>query len=109
MPPLRILPAAEADIGGVLGNTLEEFGRAQFESYAELIEQALETLSEHPRAGRMYPEISPLASNAIRAETDPNQASTLNKTLGVGIEMAHPCRHLDAILDAILDAPRQGR
>jgi plasmid stabilization system protein ParE len=59
MPFPRILPAAEADILEVRAKTLADFGPAQLAEYDELLEDALEALTENPRAGRPRPEIAP--------------------------------------------------
>jgi plasmid stabilization system protein ParE len=61
MPFPRILPAAEADILAVRATTLSDYGPAKLAEYDELLEDALEVLTENPRAGRHRPEIAPSA------------------------------------------------
>src|SRR5215208_4252950 len=61
MPFPVLVRAAEADIDEALLNTLAKWGERKFEQYVGLIEEALETLAENPRAGRMRPEIDPTA------------------------------------------------
>jgi plasmid stabilization system protein ParE len=61
MPFPRILLAAEADILAVRATTLSDYGPAKLAEYDELLEEALEALTENPRAGRPRPEIAPSA------------------------------------------------
>jgi len=46
MPFPRILPAAEADILAVRATTLNDYGPAKLAEYDELLEEALEALTE---------------------------------------------------------------
>lgn len=57
----RILPAAEADILEVRAKTLADFGPAKLAEYDELLEHALEALTENPRAGHPRSEIASAA------------------------------------------------
>jgi plasmid stabilization system protein ParE len=52
MPFPRILPAAEADILTVRTTTLSDYGPAKLAEYDDLLEEALEALTENPRAVR---------------------------------------------------------
>jgi plasmid stabilization system protein ParE len=61
MPFPILVAAAEADIDEALLNTLAKWGEQKFERYIGLIEEALATLAENPRAGRPCPEIDALA------------------------------------------------
>jgi plasmid stabilization system protein ParE len=51
MPFPRILPAAEADILAVRATTLNDYGPAKLAEYDELLEEALEALTENAHAG----------------------------------------------------------
>jgi toxin ParE1/3/4 len=49
---------AREDIADILQYTFEQWGEAQVDAYAAVIDKALSTISEHPLIGRKAPEIS---------------------------------------------------
>lgn len=59
MPAVVILPRAEAQIIDVLDYTLEEFGKAKYLEYRDLIGLALRMLEATPTAGKRRQEIHP--------------------------------------------------
>jgi plasmid stabilization system protein ParE len=59
VPPVVLLPRAEAQIADVLSYTLLQFGEAKYFEYRELIGLAIEALEITPTAGKHRPEIHP--------------------------------------------------
>src|SRR5688572_15372821 len=59
MSGYRLIPAVEADIEEALTHTLAEYGFDKYIDYALLIEEALETLADDPRAGQRREYIHP--------------------------------------------------
>lgn len=51
----RIHPLAQADMDGVLGETLEVFGLHQFFRYEALTQKALSHVIDYPKDGRPLP------------------------------------------------------
>ena len=59
MPSVIILPFAEAQMAEALVYTFERYGEAKFVEYLDLIELAVQTLTDDPRAGRHRPVVHP--------------------------------------------------
>jgi plasmid stabilization system protein ParE len=57
MPAVIVLPFAERQMADALAYTLERYGEAKFVEYLDLIDLAVRTLTEDPKAGRPRPAV----------------------------------------------------